>query len=123
MQSAIADLEPEIHGGKTTIKADMYPATIFALNIMRCDGGGPRWPSRDASEIPSRWTEFLPSIEKGLASLDGGTLNNDLDGEMWTFCAGEQSDMEALQLRSAELRLASCFLNDFFEGWTLFSKE
>ncbi len=123
MQGAIADLEPSIEGDFEVIRLATHPAIIFALNVMRCDGGGPHWPSRNASSIPARWTEFLPSIEKGLASLDGGTRNSDLDGEMWTFCAGEESEMEALQKRSSELRLASCFLNDFFEGWTLFSNE
>lgn len=119
MTGAIGIPEHEIEGERQTIGAD-YPATVFALNVMRCDSGGPHWPSRDATEIPARWAPFMPAIERGLASLDGGTLNTDIDGEMWTFCAGEESEMETLQQRSCELRLASLFLNDFFEGWTLF---
>jgi hypothetical protein len=123
MQNIVADLEPKIGGVGVVIDAESYPAISFALNVMRCDNGGPHWPAREFSVAPERWRPFLPMIEAGLASLDGGKLNNDLEGEMWTFCAGEESEMQALQNRSSELRLASCFLNDFFEGWTLFEKS
>lgn len=107
------DLEPEVHGGKTRISAALNPATILALNVLREDSGGPHWPARDASIIPSRWTEFTPTIEAALASLD--------DGQMRTFCAGEASEMKRLRQKSSALELAGLFLDDFFESWSLFS--
>ena len=116
----MGDLEPTVEGPETIITARRYPAITFALNIRRCDSGGPHWPSRDECLAPLRWAAFLPAIERGLASLDGGELNHDLDGEMWTFCAGDHSDMQKLIDRSSELALANLFLNDFFDQWTLF---
>lgn len=101
------------------IGRDAFPATIFAMNVIRMDSGGPSWPADDAPSVPLCWHPFLPVIESGLATLDGGDRSKlDLDGEMFTFCAGEEGAMQAIRDRSQSLGLASLFLNDFFEGWT-----
>ncbi|MEM7741178.1 MAG: hypothetical protein AAF225_10300 [Pseudomonadota bacterium] len=102
---------------------DRYPATIFALNVMRCDNGGPYWPPRDETLVPVRWEPFMGQIEEGLAGLDGGEHNDDLDGEMWTFCAGCAEDTRKLISFDTSREIANLFLNDFFDGWTLFGPQ
>ncbi len=104
-------------------KAD-YPATIFAMNLIRMDSGGPSWPAEDAPQVPLCWHPFLPVIEAALNELDGGDRSKvDLDTEMFTFCAGEEGAMSAIRERSQALGMASLFLNDFFEGWSYFATE
>lgn len=111
------DLEPSVEGESVVV---VSPAIVLAMNIIREDNGGPHWPVRSESRVPARWGPFLKHIEAGLAELDSGLLSDSLEGEMWTFCAGEESEMEALLRNSPELQLASCFLQDFFDGWTRF---
>lgn len=104
-------------------KAD-YPATIFAMNIIRMDSGGPSWPAEDAPQVPLCWHPFLPVIEDALNQLDGGDRSKvDLDSEMFIFCSGEESAIHALRDRSQGHTMASLFLNDFFEGWSYFASK
>lgn len=104
-------------------KAD-YPATIFAMNIIRMDSGGPSWPAEDAPQVPLCWHPFLPVIEAGLHTLDNGDRSKiDLDNEMFTFCSGEADAQQAIRERSQALAMAALFLNDFFEGWSYFASE
>lgn len=101
------------------ITPESYPATIFAMNLIRMDSGGPSWPAESSPEVPLCWHPWLPVIEQGLGSLDGGDRSNvDLDGELYIFCAGEESEMMAIRDRSLALGMANLFLNDFFEGWS-----
>ena len=117
------DSAPEGVPLRAITKAD-YPATIFAMNIIRMDSGGPSWPAEDAPQIPLCWHPFLPTIEAALNDLDGGDRSKvDLDSEMFTFCSGEEDAMQELRGRSQALGMASLFLNDFFEDWSYFALE
>lgn len=104
-------------------KAD-FPATVFAMNLIRMDSGGPSWPAEDAPQVPLCWHAFLPVIEAALNELDSGDRSTiDLDNEMFTFCAGEAEASQAIRERSQALGLANLFLNDFFEGWTYLATQ
>lgn len=116
----------------TALTAGSYPAVIRAMNLIREDNGGPSWPPESEPLVAARWQPYLAEIEEALAALsDTDPAPEDseavarveagegcyLDSELYAFCNGESAVMEAIKSRSSELRLASHFLNDFFEGW------
>ena len=128
--------DDHIADGVKTIRLsrDSYPAIIRAMNLIREDNGGPSWPPEQTPRVAERWQPLLPDIEQALAALsDSGPAPEDeeaitrikggepfcyLDSELYTFCNGEQSVVDAIKARSDSLRMANDFLNDFFEGWT-----
>lgn len=118
-----------------TLDAACFPSIVRALNLIREDNGGPSWPPEDAPLIAARWQPYLVEIEAAIASLaDDAIAPGDddarrsvaeqgfcyVDSELYTFCNGEATVMEAIAARSPALTLASKLLNDFFEGWSLF---
>lgn len=125
----------DIADGVETIRLIGQPAIIRALNLIREDSGGPSWPPESEPLIASAWEPHLALIDAALASLSdsapapedadaaerlaGGEVFSYLDSEFYTFCNGESTVVEAITNRSEALRLASAFLNDFFEGWSM----
>lgn len=118
-----------LHGGS-------YPTIVRALNLIREDNGGPSWPPESDPLVAARWESYLGQLEAALAGLsDTAAAPEDteavariergegcyLDSELYVFCNGEYSVMEALKARSPQLMMASHFLNDFFEGWSWYS--
>lgn len=131
-----------IPDGLATVQlpTDRFPALIRAMNWIREDSGGPSWPPDDAPHVAARWEPFLDRMEAAVAALrddqpapedpdtnkwaaaeaEAGKPFCHLNSELWTFTGGEDTAQKAVAARSPELTLASHFLNDFFEGWTLF---
>jgi hypothetical protein len=125
----------DIADGVETIQIDgaTYPAIVRALNLIREDSGGPSWPPEASPLVAARWSPYLARIEAAIADLsDNAPAPEDaeacarviaegfsyLDSELYTFCNGEHSAMMAIAAVSPDRRIASRFLNDFFEGWS-----
>lgn len=118
-----------------TLDVSQFPAIIRALNLIRENNGGPSWPPEASPQIAARWQPYLAKIDAAIAGLtDVGIAPEDeaarrrvadsgfsyIDSELYTFCNGEETALEAIAARTPELTLASKLLNDFFEGWSLF---
>lgn len=123
---------PAPEGVETVALADC-PTLIRAMNLIREDNGGPSWPPESMPLIAKAWCPHLAAIEGALANLsDQAPPPEDpeacqrfnagersyLDSELYTFCNGECTVMDAMRSRSAALALAGDFLDDFFEGWS-----
>jgi hypothetical protein len=110
-----------------------FPSIIRAMNLIHEDNGGPSWPNEASPLVAVRWLDQLPMIEAALAGLsdsrpapedeDAGDLVK-IEGEchvvfseLYSFCNGEGTVVEAISKRSPQLATANAFLNDFFEGW------
>lgn len=126
-----------------TIGASAFSNVIRAMNLIREDNGGPSWPPESEPVIAARWLPYLDRIEAAIGALaddkpapededglreaatdaEAGKPFCYLNGELYTFCNGECTAMEAIAARSADLALASKFLNDFFEGWSSYEDE
>lgn len=109
------------------------PAMVRAMNLIREDNGGPSWPPEATPLIAKAWVPHIPTIEAALADLGDDVPPQEdpeacarfnagercyLDSELYAFCNGEHTVMEAMKARTPELALAGAFLNDFFNGWT-----
>lgn len=108
-----------------------FPAIAKTL-LLVCEDNGMYPPDYAAGYIPLRWRAQLPVIESALSKLREDRVAPEdleaqdrvicegfhyLDSELWAFVAGEQTVTEQIANRSASLRLANKFLNDFFDGW------
>lgn len=122
-----------IADGVETVRLADCPTIVRAMNLIREDNGGPSWPPESMPLIAKAWCPHLAVIEGALADLsDQAPPPEDpeacerfnagepcyLDSELYTFCNGESTVVEAMTKRNAGLFLAGHFLNDFFNGWT-----
>ena len=111
------------------ITAETFPNILAAMNCIDEETG--RRIKDPVKEIPDRWKDYLPDIEKAIATLSRNTpapegepraphIKPDayLDSEFYTFCNGEFHDMRKVINRNMELVKASILLNDYFEAWT-----
>lgn len=129
-------IEPGIR--TTALTAGSYPTVIRAMNLIREDNGGPSWPPESEPLVATRWLLHLDRIERALAGLsDSEPAPEDteallrvesgegcyLDSELYNFCNGESTVMDAIKGRTPALTLANHFLNDFFEGWSWYADE
>lgn len=116
---------------ETVLLADS-PTIVRAMNLIREDTGGPSWPPESVPLIAKAWCPHLAVIECALADLGDDVPPQEdpeacerfnagersyLDSELYAFCNGEGTVMDAMRARSPELALAGHFLDDFFDGW------
>lgn len=109
-----------------TLTADRFPTIIRAMNLIREDNGGPSWPPEEEPKVAMGWASHLHLIETALAHLsDSRPAGEDpepteglLGSELYTFCNGEHTVVEAIKRRGPSLEITHSFLNDFFEGWS-----
>lgn len=110
------------------ITCETHPNILEAMEVIDLDGGVSITPP--VRKVPDRWKEYLLGIEKTLGGLsrvdrasESPTLaphvkpNIKLDSEFYTFCAGEEGEIQAIANRDNAHRTAYLFLDDFFADW------
>jgi hypothetical protein len=114
------------------INAETHPHIIKAMNCVEEETRGMMAIPQPVREIPNRWGAHLEKINAVIGTLSTTERAPEseplpahvrpdayLDSELYSFCNGEYHEMKAIENRNPDLGLASLFLNDFFEDWTL----
>jgi hypothetical protein len=118
------------------ITRQSHPSIILARQLVEEDNGGHLigtvYPGDkinfEALDVPDRWTrEQLQSVELALQWVALVHGDKGIESGLYNFCNGEQGEIEtfieanadtcASTLPPADLRLASKFLNDYFNAW------
>ena len=110
------------------VTKENFPNILEALHAIDEDNGGFQAIRAPIIHVPTMYDRHLPDIEKAIASLSRTERapnspplsphvkpNPLLDCEFWTYCAGEQEEMQVICNRSLELQLGSVLLSDYFE--------